>query len=309
LIGDYELEKKMNISSLFANVDVGDINKVNTILVKSTAEELADQITLMDYRLFSRIEPRECVHQRWKNKNNKKLAPNILALIQQFNNFVIFIQIQILRERSLRKRGTAIKRIIKMGQHFKLTRNYNSLCAVFSALNSAPIHRLKLAWTKVPQRNRQMFEEWSVIFCRDFNHRNLRQLLRKAGGKPCIPHIGLFLQDLVFIDEGNKKKLAVPAFNGNQMLNFNKCVRIADQIKHLQLFQHHKYSAKIKEKKTTQKLLLIEFDKLKDVTEDQIWNMSTEIKKQDAKEANAPLAFFNKNSGMNKIPAAKVVDQ
>jgi len=96
------------------------------------------------------------------------------------------------------------------------------------------------------------------------------------------------------------------------MLNFNKCVRIADRIKNLQLFQHHKYSTKIQEKRTTQKVLLIEFDKLKDVTEDQIWDMSTEIKKQDAREAKAPLAFFaggNKNSGMNKIPAVKVNDQ
>jgi len=64
---------------------------------------VANQITLIDYGLFSSIEPRECVHQRWKDVDNKRMAPNILSLIQQFNNFTIFIQIQILKERSLKK--------------------------------------------------------------------------------------------------------------------------------------------------------------------------------------------------------------
>jgi len=246
----------------------------------------------LDYRLFSSIEPRECVHQRWKDVNNKQMAPNILSLIQQFNNFTIFIQIQILQESSLRKRSLALKRIIKMGEHFRVTRNYNSLCAVFSALNSAPIHRLKLSWNRVPERYRMQFDHWSQIFERNRNQRNLRQLLRKAGGNPCIPHIGIFLQDLVFIDEGNQKKEKVGNFNDTDILNFRKCVRIADRIKNLQLFQTHKYSDTIKEKRVLQKVLLTEFDKLKDITEDQIWDMSTEVKKQDAKDAKSNKGLF-----------------
>eukprot|EP01084_Bolivina_argentea_P295901 509556_1 len=309
---DAVLDAKLDIFSAYRQVSTD-----NCDLNKCTAEEIADQITLMDYGMFCAIEPRECVHQRWKDSNNKREAPNILSLIQQFNKFTIFIQIQILQERSLRRRVTAIKRIVKMGTHFKLTRNYNSLCAVFSALNSAPIHRLKLAWARVPERTRRAFQEWSVIFCRDRNHRNLRQLLRKAGGNPCIPHIGVFLQDLVFIDEGNKDELAYEAFNGNTMLNFNKCVRIADRIKNLQLFQHHKYN-KIDANKQIQKILLIEFEKLKDTTEDQIWDMSTQVKKQDQKEAKqlggGAVRYFNplsnkQNQMKNVIPENVIPDQ
>ncbi|ETO11428.1 Ras guanine nucleotide exchange factor [Reticulomyxa filosa] len=80
-------------------------------------DELADQITLMDLLIFSRIKPRECIGQAWKKKKI-----------------------------NLKDRGRAVKRIIKMGEHFRITRNFNSLCAVFSALNSAAVHRLKLAW-------------------------------------------------------------------------------------------------------------------------------------------------------------------
>eukprot|EP00483_Globobulimina_turgida_P001816 UN01818 len=57
----------------------------------------------------------------------------------------------------------------------------------------------------------------------------------------------------------------------------------------------------------------MEFEKTKDVTEDQIWDMSTEIKKQDQREARQPLGFFggggNRNAGVNQIPPPQVVQQ
>ena len=96
----------------------------------------------------------------------------------------------------------------------------------------------------------------------------------------------------MFIDEGNQKKEKVGNFNDTDILNFRKCVRIADRIKNLQLFQTHKYSDTIKEKRVLQKVLLTEFDKLKDITEDQIWDMSTEVKKQDAKDAKSNKGLF-----------------
>ena len=138
---------KMNVLAQYDDVEVGDDKQSAAILSKSTAEEMAEQITLIDYGLFSSIEPREWTNQRWAHiRSMKELAPNITSLVQQFNNFIIFIQIQILKESSLKNRALALKRIIKMGEHFRMTRNYNSLCAVFTALSSAPIHRLKLCW-------------------------------------------------------------------------------------------------------------------------------------------------------------------
>jgi len=300
-----ELHIKMNILREFDDIEVPDNTKIQKILTQSTAEELADQITLLDYTLFSRIQPRECVHQRWKDASKKHEAPNIISLVEQFNAFANFIQIQILTETTLRKRSLAMKRIVKMGEHFRVTRNYNALCAVFSALNAAPIHRLKLAWAKVPDKTRAIFARWATIFARDGNHRALRALLRKAGGNPCIPHIGVFLQDLVFIDEGNQGHIQVKAFNNNLMLNFNKCVRIADRVKNLQLFQNHKYSSKIKVNRLTQKVILMEFEKFKNWTEDQLWDLSTLVKRQDTEENRqvfGPL-FGNKH---NSVPIKEI---
>eukprot|EP00487_Bulimina_marginata_P010786 TRINITY_DN5943_c0_g1_i1.p1 TRINITY_DN5943_c0_g1~~TRINITY_DN5943_c0_g1_i1.p1 ORF type:complete len:112 (-),score=9.84 TRINITY_DN5943_c0_g1_i1:59-394(-) len=70
----------------------------------SDPECFADQVTLMDYRIFSCIEARECIAQSWKKKNNKKLAPHILGIIQQFNNLTMLVQVQILRQKTKKKK-------------------------------------------------------------------------------------------------------------------------------------------------------------------------------------------------------------
>ena len=249
-----------------------------------SAKDLSDQITLMDYRIFSRIQERECLGQSWKKKNAQILAPNILGMIKQFNNLTVFVQISILTERSLKERGKAMSRIIKIGERFRELKNYNSLCAVLGALNSSPIHRLKLAWKKVPEKQLNLFEQFKRIFARDFNSRNFRKIFRNVS-PPAIPYFGLFLQDLVFIDDGNDSFKQIDNFkqHGN-MVNFSKCVRTTDRIKNIRLYQKQPYND-IKQLDIVQKILLSEFDKLKDMTEDQIWDMSTEVKKQDEKDS------------------------
>merc|ERR1712113_728481 len=169
-------------------------------LSNTTAEDLADQITLMDYKIFSNIAERECIGQCWKKR--KEESPNVLAMIQQFNNLTVFVQLQILSEKSLKDRSKAIKRVIKMGERFKELKNYNSLCAILGALNSSPIHRLKLAWQRVPEKTLNQFESFKQIFINTRNFRNFRTLFRQVS-PPAIPYFGLFLQDLVFIDDGN----------------------------------------------------------------------------------------------------------
>jgi len=272
------------------------------MLSMENAEEIANQLTLIDYMIFCRIEARECIGQAWKKKKNKRTAPHILGMIENFNNLTNYVQVRILTETSLKERSKTIKNIIRMGERFKHLRNYNSLCAIFSALNAAPIHRLKLAWKRVPEKYIDMFENFRCIFSRDFNHRNLRQLFRNAPA-PSIPHIGLFLQDLVFIDDGNSTKIEIDNFKQHgSMVNFSKCVRITDRVKKIRLYQTHPYEAnhavgnKNNEKSNVytpnlrhdpvlQKLLFLEFQKSRNLNDDQIWDMSSEIKKQDERDA------------------------
>jgi len=248
-----------------------------------TAEELAEQITLMDFATFSRIRARECIGQCWKKK--KEESPNILAMIKQFNQLTVLVQLQILKEKSLRDRGKAIKRVIKMGDRFRTLKNYNSLCAVLGALNSSPIHRLKCAWARVPEKQLTIFENFKNIFANTRNFRNFRMEFRNAL-PPAIPYFGLFLQDLVFIDDGNASSIQHDNLKQHGfMVNFSKCVRTMDRIKHgLAEYQKEGY-VDLKPQKTLQKILYQELHTMAQYKEDQIWNMSTKVRNADQKAA------------------------
>ena len=93
-LGD-ALTKELEIYKLYGNnkekllplptFDNIQIPKKQTIS-NVTAKDLAEQITLMDYTIFSRIQARECLGKSWKKKNKDILAPNISASIKQFSN-------------------------------------------------------------------------------------------------------------------------------------------------------------------------------------------------------------------------------
>jgi hypothetical protein len=54
-------------------------------LVDLNPEEVARQLTLIEYDLYKAIKPWECLNQAWTKKNKEEKAPNILAVIKRFN--------------------------------------------------------------------------------------------------------------------------------------------------------------------------------------------------------------------------------
>ncbi|ETO32681.1 hypothetical protein RFI_04435, partial [Reticulomyxa filosa] len=114
---------------------------------------------------------------------------------------------------------------------------------------------------KVPEKQNQQFEQFKIISSRDFNHHNLRQLSRNAAA-PSIPHIGIFLQDLVFIDDGHENTKEMENLGGRKMVNFSKSQRMADRSKNIQIYQQHLYT-EVQENEVVQRILLEEFSKLK----------------------------------------------
>ena len=69
--------KKLQQEEMFALNENGVPKHLESVVVKkgyklsnTTAEDLADQITLMDYRIFSNIQQHECIGQHGKKRKN-----------------------------------------------------------------------------------------------------------------------------------------------------------------------------------------------------------------------------------------------
>lgn len=78
-----------------------------------------------------------------------------------------------------------------------------------------------------------MFKEFDELMLR--NYKVLRGWQQTAE-PPCLPFVGVFLTDLVFIEDGNKDKMA-----NTNLINFHKRMMISTVIQQMNMFQKKHY--------------------------------------------------------------------
>ena len=66
-------------------------------------------------------------------------------------------------------------------QELRVLKNFSSLKAIISGLQSNPIYRLKKAWSYVPRDKLEVFEELARIFSGENNALAQRELLVREG--------------------------------------------------------------------------------------------------------------------------------
>ena len=260
-------------------------------LKNTSTDDFADQLTLICYRIFASIKPREFVGKAWtkKEKNlNRKLAPNVLRMTDLFNRTCTFFQVSILTEKSLKLRVKALKKILKIGERLRKRNNYHCLLALFAALNSAAIFNLKTLWSKLNTDSMQTFKAFKSIFSIDNNYRALRLTIRQSVGA-CIPYIGIYLQDLVFIEDGNAKTRQ-QIFENHKLFNFSKSMRIADRIQTIQFHQMTPYKD-IKENEVVCKCLIDTLQNFANITSEDLFEQAQQIKQQDLRSKSKPSIF------------------
>jgi hypothetical protein len=86
------------------------------------------------------------------------------------------------------------------------------------------------------QKYKDIFEEIHKLAEFDGNFKNLRSELKKNSNTPCVPHIGIYLSDLMKIEENNKDLI-----NDSSLINFQKSRLLYDVIKNLKSYQNKKY--------------------------------------------------------------------
>jgi son of sevenless-like protein len=88
-------------------------------LVEINPIEVARQLTLIEYQLYSKIRLDECLNKAWQRKKNvdageRELAPNIRALIQHSNQLANWVGGMILAKDDLKKRVRVIKHFVEV---------------------------------------------------------------------------------------------------------------------------------------------------------------------------------------------------
>lgn len=198
--------------------------------------EFARQITLHQNELFRRVPYKELLGNGWMKKEKEQLTPCLLQLIRSSQRLFGFVQTSIVSEKRLEYRALLIHYFLEVADEMLRLNNFEGMKAVFGALQSTPIYRLKDSWDGLTADDNIIKDKLTVLCDQEKNFYRLREVMKMAV-PPCLPYIGSTLSDLVFTADGNKEA-------ENQMINWFKVRSIGNLIKEILVKQTIPYPFK-----------------------------------------------------------------
>ncbi|KAK3088008.1 hypothetical protein FSP39_013341 [Pinctada imbricata] len=231
-------------------------------------QRLAEQLTYKDAELFKRVVPHHCLGAVWARRDRRlgkgsSIARSVLATIDQFNRVSLRVTATILKTKDMKTshRSRIINKWIDVAQELRQVKNFSSLKAIISGLQSSSVYRLKRAWATLPKESIELFQDLSEIFSNENNQIASRELLMKEATakfpaldsssktrrrrnmqkrqswiengivQGTVPYLGTFLTDLTMIDT------AIPDNTDEGLINFEKRRKEFEVLAQIKLLQ------------------------------------------------------------------------
>ncbi|KAE8582635.1 hypothetical protein XENTR_v10020194 [Xenopus tropicalis] len=220
--------------------------------------EIAEQLTLLDAELFYKIEIPEVL--LWAKEQNEEKSPNLTQFTEHFNNMSYWVRSIIMLQEKAQDRERLLLKFIKIMKHLRKLNNFNSYLAILSALDSAPIRRLE--WQK---QTSEGLAEYCTLIDSSSSFRAYRAALAEVE-PPCIPYLGLILQDLTFVHLGNPDHI-------DGKVNFSKRWQQFNILDSMRRFQQVHYEIRRNDE------IISFFNDFSDhLAEEALWELSLKIK-------------------------------
>ncbi|KAG1148339.1 hypothetical protein G6F37_004035 [Rhizopus arrhizus] len=213
-------------------------NMTNVTLLDTDPIEMARQLSILDFKLYSSIRSIECLGKAWSRDGiHGSIAVNIKKSIKYCNRLTAWVTESILSHEEPKKRATIIKHWVQVADHCRVLNNFNTCMAILSAFDNSSIGRLKKTWMMCNRNTTQTLASIRKLLGANRNFVEYREIIHSVN-PPCIPFLGIYLQDLTFIEDGNPDFLR----KSNNLINFAKRQKVAEVIRELKQFQSFAYN-------------------------------------------------------------------
>eukprot|EP01122_Echinamoeba_exundans_P011028 TRINITY_DN4253_c0_g1_i2.p1 TRINITY_DN4253_c0_g1~~TRINITY_DN4253_c0_g1_i2.p1 ORF type:complete len:584 (-),score=110.29 TRINITY_DN4253_c0_g1_i2:150-1901(-) len=179
-------------------------------------EEIARQLTVVDFELYRMVQAAEFLGRRWAVEGGRS-APRLSRLLQRFDRVARWVANQVVTASTVgqkeKKVGKAIARLLKIADYLRVFRNFHSLFAIAAGLRSAAactfVQAHKKELSKSAQESLTLLEEvfdwtqWHRRYFKDFN----------ATDPPCIPAVPLHLQQICLMEDSSPDKIEEKLIN------------------------------------------------------------------------------------------------
>ncbi|XP_028311284.1 ral guanine nucleotide dissociation stimulator-like 1 [Gouania willdenowi] len=248
-----------------------EISSVQGGVMDFSTTTIAEQLTQMDSALFAKVLPYQCLGCVWSQRDKKEnLSSTIRATVAQFNAVTNHVIRSLLCQpadtsaaacplllSSPVLRARIIEKWIKVAQDCHRLKNFSSLRAILSALQSNAVYRLRKTWAAVSRDSVATFENlWETfpdencvlsskellmedegqatvdsISPKTFKQYRLSRQMSTGASSGVVPYLGTYLTVLTMLDT------ALPDTVEGGLINFEKRRREFDVLSQIRALQ------------------------------------------------------------------------
>jgi len=196
--------------------------------------EVARQLTLMDFRMVSRLTVHDLFDSAWQGPQKHEAAPNLVPYTERFNHVTFWVVTEILMSWNSHERVKKIEWFIRLTEELFVLRNFNSVMAVLSGVSMNVVERLKDTWRRVQPELHATLQTIAYVMQSIGNFKNYRAKL-KSITPPFIPFQALICGDLTRACTG------MPTYLEDGLVNAGKLYEIAKILRLVQVCQENPY--------------------------------------------------------------------